>query len=707
MLENININVLSKREQLAFYARINNNYINMEAIFSDETENYVSPCEPLNDEPVNIKIRTAKNNIDRVFFVLGLDEDCEKTEIFVCDSDEYFDYYSYNFKCIEKEIKYYFELVKGEKVYYYNRFGLQNRLLSEFSFKIIPNWKTPQWSKSAVMYQIYVDRFFNGDKKNDVINNEYKYLGAPVKKLEWEKPVEARDVCNHYGGDLQGILDKLEYLKELGVEVLYLNPIFVSPSNHKYDIQDYDYIDPHFAKIIKDDGEALYFEKFNNEYATKYISRTTDKENLEASNEFFAEFIKECHKNNIRVIIDGVFNHCGAFNKWLDKEHFYEKNGYVAGAYSSEKSDYHNFFVWTNDKADTWPDNENYSSWWGHDNHPKLNLENSKELENYILEIGKKWVSEPYNVDGWRLDVGADLGNTSEYNHSFWKKFRNAVKNGNNESIIISEHYGDASSWLAGDEWDTIMNYDAFMEPVTWFLTGMEKHSDSHDPYALNNSENFYNAMLYNMNKFTIQSLNTAMNQLSNHDHSRFLTRTNMTAGRIHNSGREMASKNIKLEIMYEAIVIQMTWPGSPSLYYGDEVGLVGWTDPDNRRTFPWGKENNTLKNFYKKAIEIHKNNSALRYGSITKLCLDYGILSYGRWDKDNSIVVVINNNEEYKKVLLPIWKIAKKNSGILEVLLESNKNGYLIGENEIIYKNGYVELNLCPRSSMILKEKI
>ncbi len=703
MIFDININALNKREKLAFYARINSNYINMEAIFSDETENFVSPCEPLDNEPVTVKIRTAKDNVDNVYIIYG----DNKIQLEIIETDSKFDFYGYVFPNIKEKMQYYFEIIKGEKVYFYNKAGLHNILKEEFPFTIIPNWKTPDWAKSTVMYQIYVDRFNNGDPTNDVLNNEYKYLGSPVRKYDWEKPIEARDVANHYGGDLQGILDKLDYLKDLGVEVLYLNPIFVSPSNHKYDIQDYDYVDPHFAKIINDEGEILHFEKFKNEYATKYISRTTDRENLEASNEFFAKFVDECHKAGIRIIIDGVFNHCGAFNKWLDKEHFYEKNGYEKGAYGWKNSKYHDFFVWTNEESNAWPNNENYSSWWGHDNHPKLNLDDSKLLEKYILDIGKKWVSEPYNVDGWRLDVGADLGKTEEYNHEFWKKFRKSVKSGNDSTIIISEHYGDPSSWLQGDEWDTIMNYDAFMEPITWFLTGMEKHSDSFDPFQLNNADNFFNAMLHNMNKFTTQSLFTSMNQLSNHDHSRFLTRTNMMPGRLHNQGRDLASKDIKIEIMYEAIAIQMTWPGSPTLYYGDEVGVAGWTDPDNRRTFPWGKENKTLYMFYKKAIGIHKENSALKNGSMTKLYTENGVIVYGRWNKENSIVTCINNNETAVKVLIPLWKVFKKEDGLIEVLIESNKNGYLFNENEISYKHGYVEIELLPRSSKILREKI
>lgn len=703
MFKNLNINALNKREKLAFYARINNNYINMEAIFSDETANFVNPLEPSDNEPVYVKIRTAKENVDCVYIV----SEKSKIKLNNTSSDEKFDYFVGKFDKITSKTQYHFEISKGTSVYFYTKAGLSNVLDVNQSFTIIPNWKTPDWAKSCVMYHIYVDRFCNGDKTNDIVKDEYKYLGHAVKKFDWEKPVEARDVANHYGGDIQGIIDKLPYLKDLGIEVLYLSPLFVSPSNHKYDIQDYDYIDPHFGKIVKDEGEPLYFERFRNDYATKYISRTTDKANLEASNELFAEFTKKAHDLGIRIIIDGVFNHCGAYNKWLDREKFYEKSGYEPGAFASKNSKYHNFFKWENLTDKAWPNNTSYSSWWGHDNHPKLNFEGSKELEDYILQIAKKWVEPPYNVDGWRLDVGADLGHTEKYNHKFWKMFRKAVKESNEETIIISEHYGDPSSWLQGDEWDTVMNYDAFMEPITWFLTGMEKHSEGYEPGLLNNTDAFEAAMRFNMGRLANQALITAMNQLSNHDHSRFLTRTNQSMGRLHTSGRDLADKNIRMEVMYEAIVMQMTWPGSPTLYYGDEVGLTGWTDPDNRRTFPWGKENLELLKFYKEAIKIHKENSALLNGSISKLKTQYGVLVYGRWNDENAIIVCINNNDEDVNILIPVWSVVKKDNGILEALLESDIETYHINQNKYNYQDGYIELTLPRRSSKILREKI
>ena len=213
-------------------------------------------------------------------------------------------------------------------------------------------------------------------------------------------------------------------------------------------------------------------------------------------------------------------------------------------------------------------------------------------------------------------------------NHQFWKDFKIAVKNANPDALILAEHYGDPSSWLQGDEWDSIMNYDAFMEPITWFLTGMQKHSDDYREDLHGNAGVFWDTMRHNMANFTMPSLFSAMNELSNHDHSRFLTRTNKKVGRTDTLGPDAANHNIKKEVFREAVVMQMTWPGSPTIYYGDEAGLCGFTDPDNRRTYPWGEEDLELINLHKEMIRIHKNNFELRRGSLKELYGDEAVIT-------------------------------------------------------------------------------
>lgn len=647
---------------------------NTRALFSDETENYVTPMEPRPGDRVKIRFRTGRDNVDTVYFISG---SIKKSMDFE-SRDAKFDYYVTEIEAGTEPIHYYFEIQAGRIRCFYNKCGVSRDLQDSRSFCIMPGFSTPAWAKGAVMYQIFTDRFYNGDPTNDVEDREYSYIhGYSAKVRDWNKWPELMGVREFYGGDLQGVMDKMDYLQDLGVEVIYFNPLFVSPSNHKYDIQDYDYIDPHYGKIVYEDGDLLPEGHMENKYASRYITRVTDYANLEASNQLFADLVAEAHRRGMRVIIDGVFNHCGSFNKWMDRERIYEyQEGYEKGAYISADSPYRSFFKFQNEHE--WPYNSFYDGWWGHDTLPKLNYEESPKLEEYILNIARKWVSPPFCADGWRLDVAADLGFSNHYNHSFWKKFRRAVKEANPEAIIIAEHYGDPAAWLHGDEWDTVMNYDAFMEPLTWFFTGMEKHSDDFHLGMLGNADSFVGAMNFHMSRFMAPSLQTAMNELSNHDHSRFLTRTNHKVGRVANLGHAAASEGVNPAVMREAVVMQMTWPGAPTIYYGDEVSVCGFTDPDNRRTYPWGYEDQMMLGFHKAAVRVHKAYPVLKYGSLKFLYKDYNCLAYGRFSQEDQVLVIFNNNNDgERRMTIPVWEIGVRNQEFLECVLYTDAGRY------------------------------
>lgn len=675
--------------------------LNRKALFSDTTENFLNPAEPGSYSPATIRFRTAANNIDRVFLVTKDSRNLMMKE----SGDEYFDYFSCEVELENEEFSYYFEVEVGKISCVYDTRGPVKESHPLYHFRIIPGFKTPEWAKGAVMYQIYVDRFFNGDPANDVLTNEYEYIGDKTVRVEdWKKYPAAMGVREFYGGDLQGVIDKMDYLQELGIDVIYFNPLFVSPSNHKYDIQDYDYIDPHFGKIVEDGGEVLPEGVLDNSQASKYTKRVSDKVNLEASNLFFAELVEEIHSRGMKVILDGVFNHCGSFNKWMDRECIYEnQESYEPGAYISADSPYRSYFKFYEEWSERWPYNTSYDGWWGHDTLPKLNYEDSQALEEYILGVGRKWVSPPFNADGWRLDVAADLGRSNEYNHYFWKKFRAAVKEANPNAIILAEHYGDPGEWLQGDEWDTVMNYDAFMEPVTWFLTGMEKHSDESRDELMGNADHFVGSITHHMSNMLTPSLQVAMNELSNHDHSRFLTRTNHMVGRAEYLGPRAAGEYINEAVMREAVVIQMTWVGAPTVYYGDEAGLCGFTDPDNRRTYPWGNENQRLLAFHKEMIRIHKSYQALRTGSLKMLTWRENILSYGRFLNGERIIVIINNSSEREEVTVPVWEAEVPLQYRLRRLMYSYADDYITECEEYIVKEGNVVVNMGAYSALIL----
>lgn len=701
-MENMDYDRFSKREKRQQYINDMRPLLDKQALFSDTSEDYLIPHEPNAYSRIKVRFRAAKNNIDYVFF------SCkgQKELMTKVSSDDLFDFYEVEYQLDNEMIRYHFVIKTGKLTCFFDMRGVAKNEDPNFGFKVIPGFKTPKWAKGAVIYQIYVDRFYNGDTSNDVLTNEYVYIGEKTIKAEdWYQYPASMDVRTFYGGDLQGVMDKLDYLKDLGIDAIYFNPLFVSPSNHKYDIQDYDYIDPHIGKIINDEGELLRPDQKENKEATRYIKRVTDRANLEASNRLFIRLVEEAHKRRIKVIIDGVFNHCGSFNKWLDRERIYEgAAGYEKGAYIAKESPYHDFFRFY--EEDKWPYNGSYDGWWGHDTLPKLNYEASRQLCDYILHIARKWVSPPYNVDGWRLDVAADLGHSPEFNHRFWQDFRNTVKSANPDAIILAEHYGDPSSWLQGDQWDTVMNYDAFMEPITWFLTGMQKHSDDYRPEMLGNAKSFWDSMQFQGNHFANPSLLVAMNELSNHDHSRFLTRTNHKVGRTNTLGPEAANEGVNKAVMRQAVLFQMTWIGAPTIYYGDEAGLCGFTDPDNRRTYPWGREDQEMIACHKSLIRIHKANQELIDGALKFVLSEHNLIAFGRMKKGECCLIILNTGEKEVMREIPVWYLGVPMEAVMERLMFTTEAGYDDNIEEYYVISGRVMVSLPKTSGIILKYK-
>ena len=699
MVSDMDFDRFSKAERDQQYISGMRPVFKKQAVFCDMTEDYVRPAQPALYGEVALRIRTAHNNVDKVFLMANDKRYLMNKDIQVGE----FDYYEYTLQLDEEEVAYYYEIHAGAVKCFYDERGVVKQVDPYYYFRVIPGFVTPDWAKGAVFYQIYVDRFFNGDPSNDVLDNEYHYIGGHATRVtDWNKYPAQMGVREFYGGDLQGVLDKLDYLQELGVEVIYFNPLFVSPSNHKYDIQDYDYIDPHFGKIVMDEGKVLQDWEAENRFSTRYINRVTNKENLEATNAFFIQVVEEIHKRGMKVILDGVFNHCGSFNKWMDRERIYEDvEGYEKGAYVDRNSPYHSYFQFFDDN---FPYNPHYDGWWGHDTLPKLNYEGSRQLYDYIMRIAAKWVSPPYNCDGWRLDVAADLGHSPEFNHRFWKDFRSTVKRANHNAIILAEHYGDPRAWLSGREWDSVMNYDSFMEPVTWFLTGMQKHSDDYRQDLLGNPGAFWGSILHSGTAFTYPSAMVAMNQLSNHDHSRFLTRTNHKVGRSNTLGPEAANEGVNKAVMREAVVMQMTWPGAPTIYYGDEAGVCGFTDPDNRRTYPWGHEDQELIDFHKEIIRIHKAHRELKDGSIRGIYEEYNVLIYARFHVEEQTVICVNNNDHPVTARFHVWEVGIPKEAVLTQIFMTDENGYSTKECEIPVIAGKLSVTIPKTGTLILK---
>lgn len=642
----------------------------LSSVFHDGTALFRQPAEPEAGDRVALRLRVQRGTEARVTLLRGFP--AEHMPMARTRSDACFDWYEVGLVCPEEALCYSFLVEWQGRLIHYDRLGARwvdcpPSPDPAGAFRVIPGFRVPEWAKGAVQYQILPDRFRNGEADNDVRDREYWYAHAPIRHAPgWDAPPEADDYHCRYGGDLKGVLEKLDYLQSLGVEAIYFNPIFVSPSGHGYDTQDYDHVDPHLTVIPVDQGATLACGDHDNTHATRYITRTTHPDNLSASDAWFAGFCRELHRRGMRIILDGVFNHCGSFHRWMDREGIY---GGADGAFGHPDSPYRGYFAFRDDY--------NYRSWWDIETLPKLCYEQSEALCGQILRVAEKWAAPPYSIDGWRLDVAADLGRTPEFNHLFWKAFRRRVKAVNPEALIIAEHYGDPSAWLGGDEWDTVMNYDGFMDPLSYFLTGMEKHSDSRREDLYQNGMAFFHSILGAMSRMPTPSVYCAMDELSNHDHSRFMTRTNGRIGRLNSAGREAAGEGVRPAVFREAAVIQMTWPGAPTIYYGDEAGVVGWTDPDNRRTYPWGREDRAMIEFTRALVQTRRGLSALRRGSVKPLCAGYGYIAYGRFDDESTVAVACNNTERPMLLDLPLRDLGIPDGTEIATRFLSTEAGY------------------------------
>ena len=677
----------------------------LQRFFSDETEAFRSPAEPGINQWVTVRLRVEAGLEAQAALLVGRGP--SRIPMTCTHADALFSWYEARFRCGLEPLTYRIAIdCEGER-FVYQKCGacrLEDARSSAYDFRVVPGFTTPAWAKGALQYQIFPDRFANGDRGNDVAVAEYAYDNKHVRPAKsWDAPLAEDDYRCFYGGDLRGIAEKLDYLQSLGVEAIYLNPIFVSPSSHKYDTQDYDHVDPHFGVIVDDVDCELPPGVVDNETARRYICRTTSRNNLELSDALFADLCREVHRRGMRIILDGVFNHCGSFSRWMDREGVYRNAGATdRGAYRCPESPYGNFFAFKDAGAST------YEGWWDYPTLPKLNYENSAELVERILAVARKWAMPPYSIDGWRLDVAADLGHSREFNHAFWRRFRTELKRVNPELLIVAEHYGDVSSWLQGDQWDTVMNYDAFMEPLTHFLTGMEKHSDHTRDDLYQDGEAFWKAMRAGMARFGGGSLLCAMNELSNHDHSRFLTRTNRTVGRLQSSGAAAAGKGVDKRVLGEAVVVQMTWPGAPTIYYGDEAGQVGWTDPDCRRTYPWGSEDENLIELHRELARVRAEHPCLRNGSFAPLGGGRGWIAYGRFSEDGDCVAVVCNNlEEAQTVQLRLRTLGIADDRAIVLRLRTADCGFDGRVNEVGQVNdGVLALRIPAKTAYVLCPK-
>lgn len=561
-----------------------------EAVYHIAHGNY---AYPVSEDTLRITLRTAKGDLKRVQVLYqdrygGSDPFVATME--VAAEDELFSYYQTDIILDTKRFGYVFLLDDGKNVVFYTEKGFFDEVPpnTQFHYPYIALrdlWEPPTWAQGAVIYQIFPERFANGDPTNDPPNVE-----------PWDVPPT---VTSQKGGDLQGVIDKFEYLVDLGVEVIYFTPIFQAPSNHKYDTVDYYTIDPHFGQ-----------------------------------EETVRELIKLAHDHDIKVVFDAVFNHSGygffAFQDVL--EH-------------GEESAYAHWF-----NIDSFPvvtDPPNYETFANQiATMPKL-MTYQDDVRDYFLEVGRYWVRE-FGIDGWRLDVA------NEIDHQFWREFRQAVKAENPVALIVGELWHEASEWVRGDQFDSVMNYSWQYACLDFFAKGTIR------------ARTFAHRLAKVQVNHT-QAVNLSMfNLLGSHDTERFLT----TCG-----------GNVQKFSL--AVAFQLTYEGAPMIYYGDEVGMEGLNDPDCRRGMIWNAEeqNLDLLAWHKTLIALRKNHEVLRRGQCRTVWADSAtnIFGFVRFNQGEQVLVLLNNSP--KRQSIDLREIAWPRAVPMQVTDLLTNEKYSLGE--------------------------
>jgi cyclomaltodextrinase len=627
-----------------------------------------SMVNPLDRTTIEFRARAHVNDVERVTLVYVVGDGVKKSvEMPPMESDGIYQYYEVSLhESASSVIRFMFVYGDGGKNFYACPAGFHETPCGSadmfvYSDTTIEPFFTPDWAKEGVFYQIFCDRFCNGDQTNDQDFHESYYAGVtklpPSGKTngeyfhfvsQWEnisgltqspyrtdgKP----DYYSFYGGDIAGVMEKLPYLHDLGVTIIYFNPLQEARSNHKYDAIDYLKIDPHFA------DEAT-----------------------------FIEFTKKAHENDIRIIVDMALNHTGAWNPM-----------FIDTKEKGPKSKYWTWYEWKR-----WPlppggtdkPIDYYECWWGFGDLPNLNYDlsrpNSQEnmidditkaepnmpLVDYLLQIPPYWIGK-LGIDGFRLDV------PNEVPLWFWKKFRAACDEAKPDNLLVGEIWGNAMPWLGPHYFHSTMNYKYCKDPVLKFI-GMGQGS----------AADFDAEIAPGRNVYPIQATEVMMNLIDSHDTERFVT-----------------SAGNSVDRLMLAALFQMTYVGIPHIYYGDEVGLRGGKDPDDRRTFPWGWESNpqrtSIHDFYRTVIAIRREYPALRTGRFTTVLASGRLYAFMRDDDANRIVVVINNDQAARTVELPLGSVGLADG----TRLTDRLNG-----GEYTVAGGAVSISLAPLKGAIL----
>lgn len=487
---------------------------------------------------------------------------------------------------------------------------------------------TPSWVKDAIFYQIFPDRFAKSDLN-------------PVRNLHFEDWDSAPTHYGFKGGDLYGVIEKLDYLQELGINAIYFNPIFASASNHRYHTFDYYNVDP-----------------------------------LLGGNDALKKLLDEAHKRNIRVILDGVFNHAsrgfwqfhhvletGAASPYRDWFHFDEERLHGKKHWGAYPTHHEDQLLKHEDSLTA----IGYRAWWNLPALPKFNT-NAPSVREFLFDVAEFWIK--FGIDGWRLDVPAEIDDDE-----FWREFRRRVRNINPDAYIVGEIWHEAQRWLQGDQFDAVMNYLFTAVSLNFFagqhlnMNVITQAGGFKDRIYEMHAPSFANEVDRILNLYPQEITFAQLNLLDSHDMPRFLSCVN-------------GDKNsLKL-----AWLFMFTMPGAPCIYYGDEIGVDGGHDPDCRKSFPWdeAKWDKDLLAYAKACIALRTEHSPLRQGEYKRIYAEGEVMAFSREQNGEKIITVFNVANEERTVHLELSKQPKK----------------LFGEPKISDN----EITIAPRSGVVIK---
>ena len=558
------------------------------------------------DGTANIRIHTQTDIADVWLFLE--DPDLRPMQLKCLAETARYKFWEIQVKFNLENVKFSFGATTDKKLnIYYGTSGIANFispsekwLYSEEDFK---RHLVPDWVYGGVMYQIFPERF-NYSDTNSLFEEKVEW-GSTPKRLEFQ------------GGDLYGIIDKLDYIQNLNVNILYLNPIFLSGSTHRYDTWDHFKVDPKLG------GEKALEKLIDELHARKMkIIFDTSLNHVHPKHFAFQDIIKNGEKSKYKDWFT-IYEYPVHLKH---RPHLYE-NTYKVGWDGNEK-EYKQYlektFLETEIPVKNIDDDgpivePSYKSWWGVPDMPKINY-SCEDARKWALDVTAFWINN-FNIDGWRMDVAKEI------DLLFWKDFRNIAKDSNQNVLLFSEIFGDTSQWLQGDMFDGTMNYSFRESMVDYFATKRMNISEFSDSLA----------NLYFM--YSFKALSSCQNLLSSHDVKRFLNRCSDDSS------------------IYGPIFMQATFPGIAGIYYGDEIGLNGGNEPNNREAFPWNDEGSwdiNLQNYIREIMNIKSSNNILKYGNFQLLPNQNDAIVFRRALRDKSLLCIFNRSEDQKNIKIP-----------------------------------------------------